>query len=72
MIFKTSRMPNFSPSAKVALTAAAGASAKTGGSSATASRGKNNATSAEAGYNKGMATYTIAKGGAMVEASVGF
>lgn len=55
----------------VALTTAAGASANTGGSSATASGGKNNATTTSPGYNKGMATFTIAKGGAMVEASVG-
>ncbi|BHH84332.1 lipid-binding SYLF domain-containing protein [Desulforhopalus sp. 52FAK] len=55
----------------VALTAAAGATASTSGSSATASGGKNNATAKGPGYNKGMATYTITKGGAMVEASVG-
>jgi len=55
----------------VALTAAAGASATTSGTSATASGGKNNAATTGAGYNKGMATFTIAKGGAMVEASVG-
>lgn len=55
----------------VALTAAAGASANTGGSSATASGGKNNAATGGAGYNKGMATFTITKGGLMYEASVG-
>lgn len=55
----------------VALTAAAGASASTTGSSATASGGKNNAKIGSAGYNKGMATYTITKGGAMLEVSVG-
>jgi lipid-binding SYLF domain-containing protein len=55
----------------VALTAAAGAAANTAGSSATASGGKNNANTKGAGYNKGMATYTIVKGGAMFEASVG-
>lgn len=55
----------------VALTAAAGASANTSGSSATASGGKNNATTGTAGYNKGMATFTITKGGLMYEASVG-
>jgi lipid-binding SYLF domain-containing protein len=54
----------------VALTAAANVSGKTGGSSATASGGKNNAKAASAGYNKGMATYMITKGGAMLEASV--
>jgi len=55
----------------VALTAAAGAAANTAGSSTTASGGKNNANTKGAGYNKGMATYTITKGGAMFEASVG-
>ncbi len=54
----------------VALTASAGATASTGGNSATASGGKNNATIKSHGYNKGMATFTISKGGAMVEASV--
>jgi lipid-binding SYLF domain-containing protein len=55
----------------VALTAAAGVSANTGGSSATASGGKNNAKIGRSGYNKGMATFTITKGGLMYEASVG-
>ena len=54
-----------------ALTAAAGASARTVGSSASASGGKNNANIGSAGYHKGMATYTITKGGLMYEASVG-
>ena len=54
----------------VALTAAASASAKTSGSSATASGGKNNAKTEGTGYNKGMATYTITKGGLMYEISV--
>lgn len=53
------------------LTAAAGASANTGGSSATASGGKNNAVIGSSGYNKGMATFTITKGGLMYEASIG-
>jgi len=55
----------------VALTAAAGATTGTTGSSATASGGKNNADIANPGYYKGMATYTITKGGLMYEASVG-
>ncbi len=55
----------------VALTAAVGASANTGGSSATASGGKNNASTVGGGYNKGMATFTIVKGGLMYEISVG-
>ena len=54
-----------------ALTAAAGASARTVGSSAVASGGKNNATIGSAGYHKGLATFTITKGGLMYEASVG-
>ena len=54
-----------------ALTAAVGAAANTAGGSAAASGGKNNAKIASSGYNKGMATYTITKGGLMYEASVG-
>jgi lipid-binding SYLF domain-containing protein len=53
------------------ITAAAGGSANTSGSSATASGGKNNAAIASAGYNKGMATFTITKGGLMYEISIG-
>lgn len=54
-----------------AITAAAGASANTAGSSAVASGGKNNANVGSAGYYKGMATYTITKGGLMYEISIG-
>ena len=54
----------------VALTAAVGGAAKTSGSSATASGGKNNAETV-GDYYKGMATFTITKGGLMYEASVG-
>lgn len=54
----------------VALTAAVGGSAKSSGSSATASGGKNNADTIGT-YYKGMATFTITKGGLMYEASVG-
>ena len=53
-----------------ALTAAATAEANTAGNSASASGGKNNADVASGGYNKGMATYVITKGGLMAEASV--
>lgn len=53
----------------VAITAAAGASTGTSGSSAGASGGKKDATTA-GNYHKGMAVFTIAKGGAMFEASV--
>lgn len=54
----------------VAITAAAGAKAGTTGSSAGASGGKKDATT-KGGYHKGMATFTVAKGGLMYEASVG-
>ncbi|APV50158.1 hypothetical protein BWI17_10965 [Betaproteobacteria bacterium GR16-43] len=53
----------------VAITAAASAKGSTGGSSAGASAGKNDAVAAGK-YNKGMATFTIAKGGLMYEASI--
>jgi lipid-binding SYLF domain-containing protein len=56
----------------VAITAAAGAQTSTGGgTSAGASGGKNDASTVSAGYNKGMAIFTVAKGGLMYEASVG-
>ena len=54
----------------IAITAAANAKASTTGSSAGASGGKNDAATA-GGYHKGMATFTVAKGGLMYEASVG-
>jgi len=54
----------------VAITAAAGASASTTGSSAGASGGKNDAKTVGS-YHKGMATFTVAKGGLMYEASIG-
>ena len=54
----------------IAITAAAGAETGTSGSSAGASGGKKDATTAGA-YHKGMATFTIAKGGLMYEATVG-
>jgi lipid-binding SYLF domain-containing protein len=56
----------------IAITAAAGAQATTGGgASAGASGGKNDASTTSAGYRKGMAIFTVAKGGLMYEASVG-
>jgi lipid-binding SYLF domain-containing protein len=54
----------------VAITAAAGAKANTAGSSAGASAGKNDATTVGA-YHKGMAIFTVVKGGLMYEATVG-
>jgi lipid-binding SYLF domain-containing protein len=55
----------------VAITAAAGGTAGTTGASAGASGGKNDATTAGAKFYKGMATFTIAKGGLMYQATVG-
>jgi lipid-binding SYLF domain-containing protein len=54
----------------VAITAAAGGQAGTQGASATASGGKKDATTVGSAYYKGMAVFTIVKGGAMFEASV--
>ena len=54
----------------VAITAGANAKANTAGSSAGASATKNKAATA-GGYHKGMATFTVAKGGLMYEASIG-
>jgi len=53
----------------VAITAAAGAQATTTGSSSGASGGKHDATTAGK-YSKGMATFTVAKGGLMYAANV--
>jgi lipid-binding SYLF domain-containing protein len=54
----------------VAITAAAGASAGTTGATAGASGTVNNATTAGTAYNKGMAVFTVAKGGLMYAATV--
>ncbi len=53
----------------VAITAGASAGVSTTGSSAGASAGKNDASTAGR-YYKGMATFTVAKGGLMYEASI--
>jgi lipid-binding SYLF domain-containing protein len=53
----------------VAITAAASGTAGTAGADATASGGKRDAVTA-GGYHKGLAVFTIVKGGAMAEASV--
>ena len=53
----------------IAITASAGAKASTAGSSAGASGGKKDAKTVGR-YNKGMATFTVAKGGLMYEATV--
>jgi lipid-binding SYLF domain-containing protein len=54
----------------VAITAGASAQAGTTGASAGASAGKNDAKT-QGQYNKGMAVFTVAKGGLMYEASIG-
>ncbi len=56
----------------VAITAGASAEANTGGGAAAgASGGKNDASTVSSGYRKGMAVFTVAKGGLMYEASIG-
>src|SRR6201996_312331 len=54
----------------VAITAAAGGSAGTQGATASASGGKKDATTGGSAYYKGMAVFTIVKGGAMYQATV--
>ena len=56
----------------VAITAGASAETNTGGGTATGvSGGKNDASTASLGYRKGMAIFTVAKGGLMYEAALG-
>ena len=56
----------------VAITAGVSASANTGGgATAGASGGKNDANTKSLGYRKGMAIFTIAKGGLMYQATLG-
>jgi lipid-binding SYLF domain-containing protein len=56
----------------VAITAGVSADASTtGGLSAGASGGRNDATTVHGGYRKGMAVFTVAKGGLMFEAALG-
>ena len=54
----------------IAITASAGAKASTAGSSAGVSGGKNDAKTVGSKYNKGMAVFTVAKGGLMYEATI--
>jgi lipid-binding SYLF domain-containing protein len=54
----------------VAITAAANANATTAGNTAGASGGSKNADTVSGGYHKGMAVFTVAKGGLMYEASI--
>jgi len=42
-----------------------------GGTSSTASGGRRDAAQLQGGYRKGMAIFTVAKGGAMYEATLG-
>ena len=53
-----------------AITASAGGSAGTTGATVNASGTSNNATTATPGYNKGMAVFSIAKGGLMYAATL--
>jgi len=73
--FKEFTSGNFEFSAQataVAITAGVSAEANTGGGMAAgASGGRNDAATAHGGYRKGMATFTIAKGGLMYEAVLG-
>ena len=73
--FKEFTSGNFEFSAQataVALTAGASADASTtGGLSAGVSGGRNDARTVHGGYRKGMAVFTIAKGGLMFEAALG-
>jgi hypothetical protein len=55
----------------VAITAGASASTGTTGSGAGASGSKNQANTVATGYHKGMAVFTVAKGGLMYEATLG-
>jgi Las17-binding protein actin regulator len=56
----------------VAITAGASATANTGGGTSTGlSGGKNDATTSSLGYRKGMAIFTVAKGGLMYQATLG-
>lgn len=55
----------------VAITAGASASTGTTGTGAGASGTKDKASTAAVGYHKGMAVFTVAKGGLMYEASLG-
>jgi lipid-binding SYLF domain-containing protein len=54
----------------IAITAAASASAGTTGATSGASGGKKDATTVSGGYQKGVAVFTIAKGGLMFTATV--
>jgi len=73
--FKSFTSGNFEFSAQataVAITAGVSAEANTGGGTSTGvSGGRNDASTSSMGYRKGMAIFTIAKGGLMYEAALG-
>ena len=73
--FESFTSGNFEFSAQataVAITAGVSAEANTGGGTATsASGGRNDANVSNSGYRKGLAIFTIARGGLMYEASLG-
>lgn len=73
--FKSFTSGNFEFSAQasaVAITAGVSAEANTGGGSSSGiSGGRNDAATSHGGYRKGMAIFTIAKGGLMWEAALG-
>jgi lipid-binding SYLF domain-containing protein len=69
--FSTGNFEFSAQATAVAITAAASAQSSTaGGSSAGASGGMNDASTVSTGYNKGMAVFTVAKGGLMYEAAI--
>ncbi|MDP5052270.1 MAG: hypothetical protein NWP69_00655, partial [Congregibacter sp.] len=73
--FQSFTSGNFEFSAQataVAITAGVSAEANTGGGTAVgASGGRNDASVSNSGYRKGLAIFTIARGGLMYEASIG-
>jgi lipid-binding SYLF domain-containing protein len=70
--FSTGNFEFGAQASAVAITASASAEATTTGSSAGASGGQHDATTTSiGGYYKGMAVFTVAKGGLMYEASIG-
>ncbi len=70
--FSTGNFEFSAQATAVALTAGVSAEANTGGGlAAGASGGQNDATTTHGGFRKGMAIFTIAKGGLMYEAALG-
>jgi lipid-binding SYLF domain-containing protein len=70
--FTTGNFEFSAQTSAVAVTAGVSADASTaGGLAAGASAGRNDATTAHSGYRKGLAVFTLARGGLMVEAAVG-